>query len=121
MSPLLFNRTTGRQVIDHVRIAKSLWAQFQGLMLESPGNFDYALIFPLPLETRLGASVHMLFVFFPLDLVFLDKNRRVVDKKEGFRPFSLNYTPKKPAAYFVEMPAGLAKEIRLGDELVWES
>ena len=115
----LSNKTTGKPIIERVRLAQGLWAQFRGLMLERPSRFDYALVFPLPFESRVGASVHMLFVFFPLDLVFLDKNKRVVDKKEGFRPFSLNYTPKKPAACFIELPAGLGKGIKVGDELGW--
>lgn len=115
----LFNRSTGEKLVDRVRVAKGLWAQFQGLMFERPSRFDYALVFPLPFESRVGASVHMLFVFFSLDLVFLDKAKRVVDKKENFKPFSLNYTPKKPARYFIELPAGLGQGIRLGDELTW--
>ncbi len=119
MRALLVDQSTGKTVIDRVKTAEGLWAQFQGLMFERPSRFDYALVFPLPFESRVGASVHMLFVFFPLDLVFLDKGRRVIDKKEDFRPFSLNYTPKKPAAYFIELPAGRGKDIRIGDELSW--
>ena len=85
---MLLNKSTGQPIIDRVKTAEGLWAQFQGLMFERPSKFDYALVFPLPFESRVGASVHMLFVFFPLDLVFLDKGRRVIDKKEDFKAWA---------------------------------
>ena len=54
-------------------------------------------------ETRLGASVTMLFTFVSLRILFLDKNLEVVDEV-CMKPWQLNYTPKKPAKYCVEYP-----------------
>ena len=38
----------------------------------------------------------MFFVFFPIDVLFLDKNKKVVELKENFKPFSI-YFPKNKA------------------------
>ena len=85
-------------------------------MFERKANFDYGLVFPFGHETRMGSSIHMLFVFFPIAAVYLDSGKRVVDLAV-LNPFALNYTPKKPAAFLIELPAGKAKELSLGDKL----
>lgn len=117
---MLYNKTKKRRIIGKVRIAGSSFARFKGLMFERQENFDYALIFPLPYESRIGASVHMLFVFFPIDIFFLDSGKKVVDKAT-LRPWTLNYTPRQAAKYLVEMPAGTLGKIKLGDKLKWAS
>ena len=104
--------------MGRVRFADSYLAKAKGLMFERRERFDYALVFPFGGETRLGASIHMLFVFFPIAAVYLDSKKRVVDIAV-LKPFALNYTPKKPAAYLVEMPVRRAAGIELGDELDW--
>lgn len=45
----------------------------------------------------------MLFVFFPIDVLFLDKERKVVELKEDFLPFRF-YFPAKKAQYIIEAP-----------------
>ncbi len=88
-------------------------------MFERADNFDYALVFELPRESRLGASVHMFFVFFPIGIVFLDSEKKVVDKAV-LKPWMLNYTPKKAAKYFVELQPEKISEIKLGEKLEWK-
>lgn len=116
---MLRNVTTGREIIGAVRLANTTASRGKGLMFERPENFDYALVFLLPSESRIGASVHMLFVFFPIDIVFLDAGKKVVDKAT-LRPWTLNYTPKAAAKYFVEMPAGRAATVSIGNVIGWE-
>lgn len=57
----------------------------------------------------------MMFVRFPIDAVFLDENEKVVDIAT-LNPWTINYTPKKPAKYVVEMKAGTAN-YKLGEKL----
>ncbi len=116
---MLFNSTSKKKIIDDARLASGFWGNFRGLMFEREENFDYALVFELPLETRLGASVHMMFVFFPIDIVFLNAQKKVVDKAT-LRPWALNYTPRVPAKYFVEMPLGCARKINIGNSISWQ-
>ncbi|MFH1224825.1 MAG: DUF192 domain-containing protein [Candidatus Diapherotrites archaeon] len=120
--PGLLNKTKKNTIAREVRFARTSFARAKGLMFERAENFNYALVFELEEETRIGASVHMMFVFFPIDIAYLNPKREVVDLVHGLKPWALNYTPKKAAKYFVEMPAGTArgKGITLGDTLSWQ-
>jgi uncharacterized protein len=61
-------------------------------------------------------AIHMLFVFYPIDVFWLDKNQRVVGARKNIRPFTLYIQPKVIARSIVEVVAGkgLAK---VGDQL----
>jgi hypothetical protein len=97
--------------------ARTPWKKMLGLMFR-PG-VTTPLVLEVGSESRIGASIHMMFMRFPIDAVFLDKHCRVVDKAT-LKPWTLNYTPKKPAKYVVEMRAGTAKALRLGQRLTLE-
>ena len=101
-----------------VRHAKTSWQRTKGLMFEDLKQFDYALVFDFPKESKIGTSLHMIFVFFPIDVLFLDKEKKVVDKVT-LMPFTPNYTPKKAAKYVIEMPRGKAKKVKIGSKLSW--
>lgn len=116
---MLLNKTTGKKVIDRILVAETHWQKMKGLMFEDPTKFNYALVFCLPRESLANAAIHMLFVFFPIDVVYLNKDRKVVDIARNLPPFSLGYAPKKPSKFFVELPAGKSKGIKLGHRLQW--
>ena len=109
-------RVGKRVVVKKVEHADHDLKRFLGLMFRK--GFDGAMVFHLDMETTILASVHMLFMRFPIDVLFLDSKKRVVDKAR-LRPWALNYTPKRPARFVVEMRAGRAKGIKLGDRVSW--
>ena len=45
-------------------------------------------------------SLHMFFVFYPIDVLFLNKNKKVVQLKENFKPFRI-LIAEKPAKYII--------------------
>jgi len=61
-------------------------------------------------------SLHMFFVFYAIDVIYLDKNKKVIELKEGLLPFHLHF-PKKKALYVVEVPSGRIREskTKVGD------
>ena len=63
-------------------------------------------------------SLHMFFVFYPIDVLFLNKNKKVVQLKENFKPFKI-IIPKKPAKYIIELPNNTIKKTntKIGDIL----
>lgn len=114
------NITKNKVIIGRTRIAESFFSQLKGLMFEDKKNFDYALVFPLAVEGRFSASIHCMFVFFAIDVIYLDKDKKVVDLKKNILPFTPFYMPSKPAKYFVELPAGLSHGVEIGDKLEWK-
>lgn len=115
----LLDKTTGKEIIGRVLVAEAHWQRLKGLMFEDPAKFDYALVFPLERESIANAAIHMLFVFFPIDVVYLSKGKKVVDIAKNLPPFSLGYAPKKPSKFFIELPAGKSNGIKTGDALDW--
>ncbi|MCX6800785.1 MAG: DUF192 domain-containing protein [Candidatus Diapherotrites archaeon] len=111
-------KSNGKQIMKNVRTAKTSFERTKGLMFEETRKFNYALVLEMPKEARIESSIHMIFVFFPIDVLFLNKEKEVVDKAT-VQPFSPNYTPKKPSKYVVELPAGRAKGIRFGSKISW--
>ncbi len=116
---MLLNKSSGKKIIDRVVLAEAHWQKMKGLMFEDPARFNYALVFCLKRESISNAAIHMLFVFFPIDVVYLNKDKKVVDIAKNVPPFSLGYVPKKPSKFFVELPVGKSKGIKFGNKLEW--
>lgn len=73
-----------------------------GLMF-SKKLIDSAMI--LCLRKEVLVNLHMFFVFYPIDVLFLNSNKIVVELKKDFRPFTF-YSSKNKAIYIVELPLG---------------
>jgi uncharacterized protein len=95
-------------------ICKSIFSKAKGLMF-SKRIKDKGLVFIFSKEKR--HSLHMLFVFFPIDVLWLNKKKKVVDMKENFKPFSLIAKPKQKASYIIELPTGTIKNTRIKDKI----
>jgi uncharacterized membrane protein (UPF0127 family) len=67
-----------------------------------------------------AGSVHMFFMRFPIDVVFVDRDRKVVGIRHGLRPWRVAGARRAVAA--LELPAGAAAEagIEEGDVLALE-
>ena len=100
-----------------VEWATSPWQKFVGLMFRK--KLKKPLVLVLVVESRWMASIHTMFMRFPIDLVFLDSKKRVVDVARNVKPWRMNIVPKKPAKYVVEMKAGTAKQ-KLGAKVKLE-
>ena len=73
----MVNLTKGTK-IGKVEVADSFFSRFMGLMLRKKvGN---GMLLKLPQSrSRHGSAIHMFFMRFPLDIVFADSDRKVVD------------------------------------------
>ena len=112
---MIKNKTKNFVIIKKAKMCKSMFCKALGLMFRSKKP-DYGLVFIFNKELR--ADLHMLFVFFPIDVLFLDKDKKVVDIKKDFKPFSY-YAPKAKAMFVIEMPVGVLKNTRVGDRIVF--
>ncbi|GAA0520122.1 hypothetical protein SAMN04488066_107130 [Halorubrum aquaticum] len=103
--------TDERTLASDVDVARSRLAQARGLMFRRSVPDDYALVFPFgEAETR---WLHMLFVPFAIDAVWLVDEE--VTRVKRLAPFVGLARGKADAV--VELPAGVADGVTVGDEL----
>ena len=94
-----------------VDVADGLLSRARGLMFRRSIPDDYALVFEFDGVT--ARSIHMLFVPFPIDVVWLVDGE--VQRTETLSPWT--GTAKARADTFVELPAGAAGDVAVGDEI----
>ncbi len=98
-----------------IKYCNSTLSKFIGLRFSKKLSKDEVLLITNNEEGTLNSCVDMLFVFFPIDVFWLDKDKVIVDKAR-LRPFSLIRFPRKPAKYILEalpnsIKAGIGSKI----------
>lgn len=111
---MIRNSTKKQLIAKKIEIRDGIFSKFIGLMFSKKKK--KALIFKFDKEKII--SLHMIFVFYPIDVLFLNKNRIVVDAKESFKPFAFCKSKKK-AMYAIELPNGMIKKTNtsIGDKI----
>lgn len=112
------NLTRGTLLAEELEVAQSFWARFRGLMgrggLAPGGGLLLA-----------GNGIHMFFMRFPIDAVFLGPRRpsgewEVVAVREGLQPWRGIVPYVRGATAVLELPAGTvgATGTVVGDAIV---
>ncbi len=104
------------RIADNVTLCTSTWKKGTGLMFRFPkGCFAY--IFPFKKPQRL--TITMWFVFYSIDILFLDEDNLVV-QTTSLRPFS-NYVLPMKAIIFIELPFGTIQkhDVSVGQKIFW--
>lgn len=102
--------------LKNPKLLTSMCSQAWGLMFRKAVPQPYIFIFNKPKRVAL----HMFFVFTTIDVLYLDKDKKVIEYKENFLPFTY-YRPKNKASYIVELPKHtIAKQgIEKGTAITW--
>jgi uncharacterized protein len=90
-----------------------MWQRMRGLLGRDGLDHGNGLLIP-----KTG-SVHMFFMRFPIDAVFLDKELRVQRIAAGLAPWRVAW--KRGSKSVLELPAGAAGRagLRVGSRLAW--
>ncbi|MGV8150650.1 MAG: DUF192 domain-containing protein [Candidatus Woesearchaeota archaeon] len=97
-------RINKKKICDDISICKNIFSMARGLMFRSKYSVkNRAWIFIFKKERKI--SITMMFVFFPIDIIFIDKNMKIVEIKKSLKPFQ-NYFPKKDAMIAIELEEG---------------
>ncbi len=96
----------GTVLADHVAVADTVWLRFLGLMFrnELPASHGLAI--------RPCNSIHMFFMRFALDVVFVDADGKVLKVLDSIRPWRAS-TLVRGAKAAIELPAGTATRAAL--------
>ncbi len=107
------NRTRDTELASRLETAGDLWGKFKGLMGRPALRADYALWLPD------SNGIHMMFMRFPIDAVFLgpaagDGTRPVVSVHRALRPWIGLVPLVRGAKGVLELPVGVVEETDTG-------
>jgi len=113
---MLKNTSKSRILAKKHKECNSVWSKFWGLMFSSEKKIEEAMVFVFPKEQMV--SLHMLFVFYPIDVIFMDEHKKITEIKVGLMPFSF-YQPRSKAKYVIEVKHGVVDKTNtwIGDKL----
>jgi len=110
------NEASGQRVLSQVRRCSSFQCRLRGLTFRPALSDDEGLLLVGRRETRADSAIHMFFVFFPIGVVWLNGEGRVVDTVLA-RPFRPLYVPSAPAKDVLEGPEELLDRVSVGQRL----
>lgn len=118
---MMRNLTTGQTIVQETVRCDTFWKRGRGLMFRGRQAVagGRAYLFVEGRESVAQTTIHMFFVFFPIAVIWLDRDKQVVSKVLA-RPFRPYYAPGGPAQYFVEGHPDLLARVSVGDRLAWE-
>ena len=109
------NVTKGVAIASELEIATSFAARSQGLLGRSGLKPDTGLLIDP------CSSIHMWFMRFPIDVVFLDGKNRVVGLKRNVKPWGMAWSWR--GVKTIELPVGVIASTRtqLGDIVAFQT
>ena len=115
----LINTSTGTILLSKVHWCDSFLCKLRGLMFRSHLEDGEGLLMVEPRASRSGASIHMLFMSFPIATIWLDGSMCVVDSVLA-KPWRPAYIPAKAAKFTLEASSDLLSKVSVGETLVFE-
>lgn len=115
-SEVLYNLRTGETLVRRLVRCEDFFSRGRGLMFRAALAPDEAYLFVLDRASVSAAAIHMFFVSFPISVLWLDEEMRVVDMVRA-RPWRPYYAPKEPARFFLEGHPVLLQKVQVGDIL----
>ncbi|MCK9603372.1 MAG: DUF192 domain-containing protein [Candidatus Omnitrophica bacterium] len=111
----IINKTNGLVLAEDIVIAKTPFKRMLGLLMRREFHRGQALIL------KPCNSIHTFFMGFPIDVLFIDKNNRIVKTLPNLKSFRLS------GIYFnailaIELPTGtiLSTSTQEGDTLLFD-
>lgn len=111
---------TDVMVVSDVELADSMWKRGRGLLGRSSLAPDEGMRF------EPASSLHMLFMRFAIDVIYVDRDERVVKLVRNFKPWRFSWARGARTAY--ELPVGSIDrsgvgvgdllELRLADSVI---
>jgi uncharacterized protein len=102
----------GQTVVERCAIADKPWSRMRGLLGRRTLPAGEGILL------RPASSVHMFFMRFAIDVVWLDRDLRVLDVRRNLRPWRT--AARRGARAALELAAGESERVglRVGDRLV---
>jgi uncharacterized membrane protein (UPF0127 family) len=101
-------------------ICDTYFCRLRGLMFRRSLPQDRGLLFEEASESKALTSIHMLFMFFSIGVVWINAGKEVVDAKLA-KPWVSFLVPQHPAQYYLEIVPERLNEFQVGDKVAFET
>ena len=98
------------------RYCTSFLCQLRGLMFTHDLAPDRGLLLVQGRDSRLDASIHMLFMAMELAVIWINAQNEVVDTRLA-RRWRLAYVPQQPARFVLEAHPDRLADFNIGDKV----
>ncbi|MBT6774188.1 hypothetical protein HOA91_02355 [Candidatus Woesearchaeota archaeon] len=108
---MITNKTTNKIISNKESVCNNVFSQTLGLMFSKRKN----LIMVFNKERNI--SLHNFFVFYPINVLVLNENKKVIEIKNNFRPFTF-WNSKNKGKYLIELGKDESKnKVKVNDLL----
>ena len=102
-----------------VKYCDTFLDRFMGLMFSSElGPMD-GIVLVEKKESQVNTAIHMMFVNYDITVLWLDKNKKIVDKIIAKRWITI-HKPVMPAQYVVELHKSRFDDYAVGEQLIFD-
>jgi uncharacterized membrane protein (UPF0127 family) len=112
VAEVALRREDGSVVCERCVLADTALARMRGLLGRRELPSDEGILL------RPASSVHMAFMRFPIDAVFLDKELRVVKVESDLRPWRAAGSRKAKAVLEIAAGEAVRRGLKAGDRLI---
>lgn len=110
----VINQTHPRSKPILAKFCQSFLCQLRGLMFMKRIPVDYGLLLVQKSDSRLNSSIHMMFMWIDLAVIWINSDLQVVDAILA-RRWKMAYLPEKPARYVLETEVSNLDNFKVGD------
>ncbi|MCM8789645.1 MAG: DUF192 domain-containing protein [Candidatus Omnitrophica bacterium] len=110
----IINKTNNAILAEKAILADTPLSRLKGLLGRKQLNIGEGIIL------RPCSSIHTFFMHFPIDILFLDKNNKIIKAIPDLKPFHLTAIYFN-AAFAIELPVGTisSTSTHIGDEVLY--
>jgi uncharacterized membrane protein (UPF0127 family) len=116
---LIHNQNNKDMTPVQANYCQSFLCRLRGLTFRRTLPSNQGLLLVQSKESKLDASIHMMFVWTDLAVVWIDNYYQVVDKIMA-RSWHLAYFPQQPARYILEMNPSRLDDFQIGDKVKFD-
>jgi uncharacterized membrane protein (UPF0127 family) len=114
----LNNATTPHSTDIHLTLCNTFFLKFKGLMFQKEIIPSEGLVFDEFKDTKINTAIHMLFMRFPIGVLWVNSDHVIVSKVLA-KPWKLMYSPEKPARYVIEVHPEVLNYYQVGDTIIF--
>ena len=118
----IINATRGHTISGSAELRDTVLGRFRGLMLSKRKD----VVLAGKKDSVLDSTIHMMWMLYPIDVVWVNEAMEVVDVKRHSQPFNplkpntwSLHKPAAPAKYVIEIGKGVVKDTAKGDKILF--